>query len=404
MTYLRPGADVWQLCAKNLEGYSAGKALETPLLEAQVDICVLPAEALTICPLWFRSGDDSLLESAIRLQLEKRNLLPESNEGQLISYRVVCREEDRVLLLVMVLSIAKLSDLGIENIRAEQFTISLLSFECPSNAMLVWRELGRKVVAFTRDGNLAHFQALVSTDERSLTLELSCLAMRLESEGIIHPVKEAILVGLETNDGQQITALLEKSLGFRAKMVSELALKESVELLDLLPPQEEARREQAYKRSRSKKLAWMMAAAYVALLLVLGGRLFLLQEAVDSSQTRQEFLENKVADVRQSKELWQQIQGAVESDEYPLKILSLCVEAIPQVGVQLTEFGINSAGKVVLAGRADSVPLALAFKSKLTSQQNLSRYKWNFPQPHTRKKGSGAEFKATGTRNDYVAN
>ncbi len=401
---LRPDAEEWRFCVEMTDGRVNEERVQGSLSEIDTDCCVLPVEVLITCPLWFRAADDSVLRGAVRLQLEKRNLLPESSEGTLIAYRIVCREEQRVLLLVTVLSLEQLRSLKLDAVKAARFSVSPLTFELPENAMVVWRELGNNVVAFTRGGELVHFQALLSVDDRSLATELNCLAMRLEAEEVVDALDEVVFANLKVGDRYQLAAILEKQLGLRVRHVTDLEEKNDLPSIDLLPPIEAQRRQNLRKLRRRKKAAMMMAAIYVMTLLALGARLFWRQQAVASSRIRQEFLAGKVADVRQTKQLWQLIKGAVDSDEYPLEILSLCVEAIPQTGVELTDFAINSSGKITLAGQADSIPQALAFKAKLTSQANLSRYDWNFPQPRNRKKGAGAIFKTIGTRNDDVAN
>ncbi len=399
---LRPGVEGWQLCVVGQDGQITARGVDRPLAKAGADVCVLPAETLTVCPLWLRTADDALLEGAIRLQLEKRNLLPEPTGGRLVAWRLVARDGGQVLALALVLSVERLKKLGVDEVEVGRFSLSPLAFDLPPNAMALWTELGRDVVVFTRDGELAYFQTLVAVDGRSRVLELACLAMLLESEGVIHPVQDVVLVNPLADDEAKLVEDLEAQIGVEAKIVPALAPKAGVETVDLLPPLEEGRRRVSSQRGRRKKMTVAVAVAYVALLFVLGGRLVWLKGEVASSRERQQFLAGKVADVRAAKELWQQVQGAVDPDEYPLEILSLCVEAIPGNGVRLTEFGVNSAGKIVLAGRADSVPLALAFKSSLTSKETLSHYDWNFPQPRNAKKGPGAVFKAAGTRKDYV--
>lgn len=404
MSFLRPDVEGWQLGTESPEGCVTEAVVDTLLDQVSTDICVLHAGALNVCPLWLHATDDSLLESAIRLQLEKRGLLPESSEGQLIAFKVVCWEPTRVLVMVMALSTQKLQEAQLESVTAKAFSVSPLYYQMPANAMVVWRELGEDVVAFTRDGEVVHFQVLVSADGHSCALELHCLGMQLDSEGVIPPLEYIVLVGLTAEQRPFLAGKLEARTGVKPTFASALSPKTSIETVDLLPPLEQQRRQLATKRGRYKKLAMGLAAAYLVLLMSMGARLYWTQQVVASNRERQEFLAHKVADVRETKARWQQIQSAVDPDEYPLEILSLCVEAINQRGVRLTEFGINSKGRIILAGEADSVPMALAFKSTLTGQQSLSRYDWSFPQPRNRKKGPGAVFKATGTRNDYVTN
>ncbi|NOX99666.1 MAG: hypothetical protein GXP30_08065 [Verrucomicrobia bacterium] len=404
LNILRPDVEDWLLGTTSPEGRIAETAVDTSLKEVDTDICVLPVEVLNVCPLWLRATDDSMLEGAIRLQLEKRGILPEAGTGQLIAYKVVCRETSRALVNVMVLSTQKLAEQKIESIQAKSFSVSPLFYQLPANAMVVWRELGQDVVAFTRDGEVIHFQVLVAADDHSCALELHCLNTQLESEGVIHPLENILLTRSTTRERPSLAEKLDARMGVKPAIVGILSPKASIETVDLLPPVEQQRRQMASKRGRYKKLAMAFAAAYLVLLMSMGGRLYWGQQVVATDRERQEFLANKVADVRETKIKWQQIQSAVDPDEYPLEILSLCVEAINQRGVRLTEFGINSKGKIILAGDADSVPMALAFKSTLTSQPSLSRYDWSFPQPRNRKKGPGAVFKASGARNDYVTN
>lgn len=401
---LRPGVEEWQICVETAAGRTQLEPLRQDLSEVNTELCVLPAEVMTVYPLWLRCTDDSLLQGALKLQLEKRNLIAENNDAQILAHRVIAREQNRVLLLCMVLSLEKFNSLNLEDHRAAKFSLSPLSFELPENAMVVWRELGKNVVAFTRNGELAYFQTLLSVDDRSLALELSCLAMKLESESVTLPLEEVVFANPKVDPHRLVADALEKQLALRAQNVADLPSKIEIPSVALLPPGEAQRRQQSHKSKRLKKTLLMMTALYLLLLLALGARMLWTQQIVEASLTRQEFLAAKVADVRQTKQRWQQIQQAVDPDEYPLEILALCVEAIPAKGLQLTDVAINSAGKITLAGQAESIPLALQFKSKLTSQLNLSRYDWVFPQPHTRKKGPGAIFKATGTRNDYVTN
>lgn len=402
MKYLRPTAGGWCLGVASQDGQIAERPLDASLPGLGVGMCVLPVEALTVCPLWLRAVDDSFLESAIRLQLEKRNLLPETSEGKLLAYRVASRQESRILVVVMVLSAEKITQLGIEGVNAEAFSASPLAYNLAPDAMVVWKELGKDVVAFTREGEVVHFQALASAGVQSHALELSCLAMQLESEGVLHATPDVVLVSPEVGTRARLAELLDKRMGVRAGIVPALSPVSAAPPVDLLPPAEQGRRQLVSRQRRHRKITAALAAAYLLLLLSLGGRLVWLQRDVASGRERQRFLAEEVAEVRKTKELWQQVRSAVDPNEYPLEILSLCVEAIPPNGVRLTEFGVNGVGKIVLAGEADSIPMALAFKSTLTSQENLSRYDWSFPQPRNQKKGPGAVFKATGTRNDYA--
>ncbi len=385
--------EVWVLGAKGGEPQIV-QVCQTPLENRlrKGATLALPVARVYCLPLWLNATDPRQFGGMIPLQLELRGLQPR-NEPAVFDWSVVAQEEARTLVLVGVLPGSLPADF--QNEAYESFDLSARYFSLHANALTLWREQDRLVVAITRGDNLAYFQALTEGEITTRVIQdLNCARATLEMQDILAPLQRVVAwMPLKPEERSALKA------AFSLPVVEEEG-----------PPPEAP--EQAWKltpnvigeaRRARESQRWVKRLTILLLLLYLGVVGWLVTEYV--------LLSLKVADLRKwqaehadgidvvesGRAMWKELAPVVDTKHYPLELLLHAQQAIPAGQLNLTLFESNSEGHLLIKGEAKNVAGAFLFLEKLKGDPYFAGYNLNMGNPRPLPNDL-ASFQIEGTR------
>ena len=351
-----------------------------------------PVATAFAVPFWASSDDPALLQDVGDMRLEKLGLKPEADLGTLREYRVVDQVGSRSLVVATVLSAPE--DMEFSRNPPEGFQVSPLHHRLPSDAVMVWRELGRLMMVVTRNESPIYFQALSSAEVDAEAIQaIRCVVLQLGTQEVISGVDEVVLrIGGASNP--KLAEMILKELKVPARFeepVAPILLKEESTLV----PEDVAtlrHRREEQKRWRGRltvaALIYLVVVGFFAVRLVLEKR----EAAALSAQIRA--VQPEADAIKRTQMRWESMRLAIDADAYPIEAMLKCVQLLPPQGVRLTEFEF-SENMIVLKGEASSAPEAIKFKGVLTSAPTFREYEWNFPPPVI-VSNKGATFQTSG--------
>jgi hypothetical protein len=343
---------------------------------ARDSILALPVAQVIALPLWLPETNAAEFPGMIALQIEAHGLQPRGHDA-IYNWSIVAREPKRTLVLVGVLASALP-----EEIEATAFRGFELSARCrplPPDAVALWHEQDRLVMAVTRGPELAYFHALTEATLSTRVLqEITCIIGALRLQAVIGTLDEAIVWSEQRLDGlDQLTTLL----GVRSQLESPPAPQLPVERWQLIPA-----RVGAVTRQRAARRWWMRAlvmAVLVALAVVaaLGVRFFLLAHDVSSLRQWQAAHAGELEQLHQTTAAWKDLQPAIDPQSYPLEILLHVSQVLPTDQVHLTLFQLEG-GHLLIRAEAKNLTAAYGFFDQIKKSAPLAAFTWEMAQPH----------------------
>ena len=346
-------------------------------------------------PLWINADEDGIMEQIALMELERMGagqLEPGSSQ---LAIRVTHDEMPRRQIQAIQIPSA-LGDPEIGEHRWEYFVPSPCLYPYPRHRIVIWKELGRYVAAFTREGRLVHFHGFGKggLSEES-GREMACLAGELSTRRLIDSV-DAVLLWTGENEDPAAAAALQNSLGLPVEMGPRPRPDPgSAPALDLVPETVVSER---VRKEETKRRNWTMlliAAGYMA---IVGLGIFDLLRRDNRNQVlyeRIQQLQPASESVREARAQWESVGPAVDVERFPVEIFHRVASLLPPKGVRLTQFEIQGNDQIILRGEARSVPVAVQFKAALESSPDLRGYDWDVPQPDS--SGATTRFIAYGT-------
>lgn len=355
---------------------------------------VMGVEAIAFdsAPFWSLNHEDTP-DEAVALRWESFSLL---NEGgsRLWTHWPVTRQGKQVLVGTLALT----AEASLPNLPGYEPSARLLPL--PENGIALWRELGRCVVAFTREAALLHVAVLTSRSlDVDAAFEVRDLSAALQAHGFLGEVSAVhVWTRCETDFAPQLACLFEA-----ASVIKESRPDPRLPAVasGLLPVQVAAMRRQQQRRQRQTLL---LAAAALVYLCFFGAWWLRLQwresdlNQVDAEMTARQ---PEIDRVREAQAHWLDMEAAINPDLYPVELFHQIVSLLPDEGIRLKEFQIED-DRLIVSGEAATVNHALGFKDRLAACEPLQRYVWNFPVPAIRE-DNRAEFRAEGTLNGGTA-
>jgi hypothetical protein len=199
-----PGEDGWELWKHTEDRF--GQAEYELVEEMQLDesgSCepfkdathyAFPINSVFAVPIWVRTDEPSVIKNLVEMQLEKMGLKPTSGIGQLLDYQTVCVIESepssetqegpvkRSLILATVLNPDYKHPLP--KTGSKEFDVSARFLQMPGEHIVVWKELGRLVMAVDHEGELEYFEGLTSNKFDSAAVnEINCILLGLDGAG-----------------------------------------------------------------------------------------------------------------------------------------------------------------------------------------------------------------------------
>lgn len=356
-----------------------------------VPVGVMGVEVIAFdsAPFWSlnATGAD---EEAVALRWEGLGVLSE-NGARTWTHWPVTKKEIRTLVGTLALT----AEVPLPDATRHEPSACMLPL--PRDGMAVWMELGRYVIAFTRETELLHLAVLSARSlDADAAFEARDLAAALQAHGFIEKVSVVqVWARSEVDFIPQLACLFEDAAVVKGPRPDPfLPAKTS----GLLPAQLAALRQERLARQTHVLL---LAGAVMIYLCFFGAWWLRLQGRgtdVDGAEKKLATVQPEMNRVREAQALWLEMEAAIDPELYPVELFHQILTLLPDEGIRLKEFQIEE-NKLVLSGEATTVNQALGFKDRLTASRPLQRYTWSFPVPAIRE-DNRAEFRAEGTRNE----
>lgn len=377
-----PGEEGWELWREDakksggaLQLDAASQGTNSPTEFKGVTHYAFPVTSVFCSPFWAAAEDESLVPDIVEMRLEANGTKPEFGLGQHYDYISIDREDERSLLMPVLLAEGKAIEMPKGD--ADHFDISPNLMPMPRNHLVLWRELGRWVAVATRKGRPAYFQALNSPEiDGEAVLELKCDLLQLHSQGIIDELSGIVVWShdLSADSRQLLETELEMSVLVEGR--PEPLLPEAP--LEILPNEVAANRASAARRQKIRNIISLAATAYVLLLAGFAAFYFWRTTEVKELQTSVNNLEQRVGWIEPTANRWNALESAINVDRYPLELFLRVLENMPDKGVRVLDIDINQ-DRVLLEGEAVNRSMANKYISQLKANSALGDYKWDHP-------------------------
>ena len=354
---------------------------------------VMGVEAIAFdsAPFWLLNADAQ--DEAVALRWEGFGL-PNEGGARLWTHWPVTRKDKHVLVGTLALTAeAALPD-------SPGYEPSARLLPPPDRGIAVWQELGRYVVAFTREAALLHVAVLTSRSlDVDAAFEVRDLSAALQTHGFIDEVPAIhVWTRCETDFAPQLACLFEA-----ASVIKEPRPDPRLPATasGLLPTQVATLRRQQQRRQSQTLLLAAAALVYLCFFGAWWLRLQWRESALTHADVEMIARQPEIDLVREAQAHWLEMEAAINPDLYPVELFHQIVSLLPDEGIRLKEFQIED-GRLIVSGEAATVNHALGFKDRLAACEPLQRYAWTFPVP-TIREDNRAEFRAEGTLNGGTA-
>ena len=318
-----------------------------------------------------------------------------TGESSLWVHWTVAHKNNRALAATLALSEESLNFSG-WSVHPEQFEPSVCMLPLPNNGMSVWRELGRCVVAFTREGSLLHAAVLASRVlDADAAFELRDLSAALQAHDFMdEPSTINVWTACETDFVPQLACLFVE-----AGVVKEPRPepRPPAQPSRLLPVQVAVGRQQRLARQHQLMMVAVAVMMYVCFFGAWWVRLQWRDARLSRAEAELAAYQPEMDQVLQAQSYWQAMEGAINPDVYPMELFHQVVSLLPDEGIRLKEFQIDH-GKIIVSGEAATVNHALGFSDRLKANTVLQHHAWNTPVP-TIREDNRADFRFDGTIN-----
>lgn len=359
--------------------------------EGQRQVLALPASAVWVLPAWLK-GDEAHLRDMAQLHLERGGVRSGGGVEEMQLVRVT--SDDTAHLACIIALKEQPAPLGTTVKLPTDATLGAFCQPLPEDAITIWRELGRLVVAITSGPHLIYLSPLSAAQLDDLALgELNNICLQLGFQRVLGKVSEIVLRTDDEGDVAHIRSLTGLATRREERPVPQMPARGRCHLMPADVIQQRARQQAA---GRTRTIA-LVAGGLVALALAAIGSLTFL-----ASRERAALLDevaeltpraSRVEDHRRS---WEEISPAVDPKRFPMEVLLRSMEpkSAPEVAMLLFEC---AGDRVLLRGRASSSSVALQYAQEIKNAEPLAAYAWETPPPEMHSDDS-ATFELKGVR------
>jgi hypothetical protein len=404
LTLLIPAENGWEL-------WDAGPTATTLREQFLVDegrnsadatagkIWALPMSTAYAVPLWIPSTEPDVIQGAVDIQLEKLNLRPENQGGQLLTTeKIDTTPEGQTLVLSSVLHEKSLPQLP----RAipEQCELSAALYDLPEDALVIWKELGKLVVVVTRGDKIAHFQTLTSSQLTANTVhEIDLMLMQIEAQQIPGEIQRVILWTEAVDPGAD--QLLGQTLRLPVQHSARPKPERPPLASGLLPPAIAQARLDARRRARLRKIIMLVSGLYLA---ALAGLVFYCLKEVKTASDlakQKKALDQETGWVEGAQSQWKMLLDVSHADRFALNRFYEVVKNLNENSkVRLTKF-VYEPTKLIISGEAQDTTKAITYQNALARDTALSDYAWDKNPPQGQRNGT-CTFQITGTLKNAI--
>jgi hypothetical protein len=340
-------------------------------------ILALPVSQVYGLPLWLNETDPKQFRGIIGLQLEARGLQPRGREA-IFNWSIIAEEGARRLVLVAVLP--ALQPVDLETDACETFDLSARLFPLPPNAVVLWREQDRLVVAITRGTNLACFNALSETTLSSRTVQdLICLRAGLQMQGVVNELKQLVL-WMDASPAE--LGDLRVGLGLPVRQETRPSPVVPAEPWNLMPARVDEVKRGRVARQWQRRVITLVIVCFLLVAAALAARVALTWMEVGRLQRWSADHARSLQLVHDTQAAWKDLRPVVDENSYPLELLLHVSESVPTDQLHLTLFETGS-GHVLIKAEAKNLTAAFQLLDKLKKDPHFAGYTWEMAQPHT---------------------
>lgn len=351
------------------------------------------AIAFDSAPFWCLNQQESP-DEAVALRWEALGLSNAGNASLWMHWPVM-RRDNRVLVATLALTEESQVSGGWSH-QPENFEPSACMLPLPENGMAVWKELGRCVAVFTREGKLLHVAVLASRVlDVDAAFELRDLCAALQAHGFMdEPSAIHVWTACEPDFVPQLACLFVEA---GVSKESRPDPRPPANAGGLLPVQVAVMRQQQQKTQVARLMLAAAAMIYLGFFGAWWLRLQWRENRLNHAEAELIVRQPELDQVARAQAHWLAVEGAINPDLYPMELFHQIVSLLPEEGIRLKEFQITN-DRIILSGEATTVNQALGFKDRLAACVALRSHAWNFPVPSIRE-DNRAEFRAEGTLN-----
>ena len=409
---LIPGAEGWDVWtgsgeAMNLVQRSeATLALDVEHLPSGELHMAFPLREVSSLPMTAPTTDKSLFEDMASMHVERLGMRPAIESGNLGDCFEVAARGDETLLLPVVLAPPPEGTLPQRSPKA--FDVSARCYQLPSDAIAVWKELGRWGFAIGVGGKPLHFQAMASTDlDADAGREIRLSLTQMQIQGLLPSVPKHCFVWVAEEDPVPDTAAVKAlgdGFGGRASVAAKPGPVFPSKPSSLLPADTRAERVAKRKRQQAMMLVTALVLAYFGVVGWLGWKMVEAEKRAVVAETRLAELEPDSAFIEEHTQKWEQLEPVINLEHWPVELLFRCAQAFPKTGLRLerAEFnnqleiedggGATKVRSIRLQGKAETLEQVNKLNLNLNRSGVLAYYKWNTPQPQETKDGRWSFF------------
>ena len=159
--------------------------------DGQRHVLALPSTATWVLPAWLK-GDITHVRDMAQLHLERLGVRSVGGAQEMQVNHIA--SDDAAHLACIIALKEEPAPLAAKTRLPEDATLSALCFALPDDSIVIWRELGRLVIAITSGAQLIYFSPLSSAklDENALG-ELNNIVMQLGFQRVLGEVANIVL-------------------------------------------------------------------------------------------------------------------------------------------------------------------------------------------------------------------
>jgi hypothetical protein len=362
------------------------RKIESPKAVAGHIVIALPLRQTVSYATWVPTTDKQLVPEMVQMQLEKRGLVQRQNSASSLDVRILEVQEERSLVLAVVLLPDLAPELAVEN--AVRFEPEPFILPLPQDRLIVWRERQRLAITISRGRDPIHFQVLSAEEISDESVnEIRCILLQLESQHMINELLGLALWGDFTDEEVEI---MQHGLALKTFRESVPPPSLPARPSRLLPPQVSVLHEKAKRRRRVRRLIAAAAGAYLLGILAIVGYIFWQQNRITQLQNQLTADLPTVTAVQGTADQWRKVEWAVDPKLYAVELLHQVADLLPPQGMRLTAFQIEK-GKLILHGEASTAAAAFKFNEDIKQNAAMKLFRWDMKSPSLRPDGR-AEF------------
>lgn len=350
----------------------------------------LPAASVWVLPAWIKGALAHLRDAAI-LHLERLSVRTPGHERSMVVDSLSEKDGSHLARIIALKDLP--TPLADFDILPKECRLSASCHPLPASSLVLWRELGRLVLAITQGPRLVYFSPLsASALDSNAVSEINHICLQLSFQRVVTEVTGVVLW---TDEGDP--ALIQRATGMAVSLQDKPTPRFAAASghgglmpLDLLEAQ--GQQTASAKRRLAGLSAGFVLAVCVAVFAVLIG---LVSRERDALLDQVAALSPRASKVENQKAAWEEAGSAIDPTASPMETLLRIMEPTASSQITITELEWTPKN-IVIRGRAPEIAPALQYVQEIKDAESLLAYSW---EPGTPEIGeNGAAFEVKGER------